>query len=98
MRVLLRTVATALGVGAVAFGAVGGTAGPAGADCVEFYVGLTWSNGHETRVTPWAEGTCLVPTPFPTVSQPSGGGDDNNLPPNPPHPDGYRWSANIVMA
>jgi hypothetical protein len=84
--------------GGVACGVSTFTARTAAADCVAVYVGLTWTNGSTTSATPWAEGTCLVPTPFPTVSSPSGGGHDDNLPPNPPHPNGYRWSANVVMA
>jgi hypothetical protein len=78
---------------------VAGIAGarPASADCIELYVGLTWTNGATTNITPWADGTCIVPTPFGTLSDPSGGGSDNNLPPSPPHPNGYRWSATVVM-
>jgi hypothetical protein len=86
--------AVCLGVGSLSVLLVA-AAPPAAADCVELWVGVTWSNGPTTSFTPWADGTCLVPTPFGTASDPSGDVAQGD-PADPNHPDGVVWDANLV--
>ena len=57
-------------------------ADPATADCVKMDVWVTWASGAPpTYVTPWAAGTCVVPTPFTAFSNPDAGYDDPSASP-----------------
>lgn len=63
--------------------------------CITFDAGVTKSGGGTVVSTPWAPGSCVVPTPgWGVVAQPSAG-DEEDLPPGTPN--GYYVNATVTL-
>jgi hypothetical protein len=92
----LRPLVYALAASGTASLAALATAPPARADCIEAYARITWSDGHDTAVTPWAPGTCNVPTSFGTLTDPEVDDHEGWVPPSPPAPNGFFVQARVV--
>jgi hypothetical protein len=59
---------------------------PASADCIKLDVRIQWANGDPDTTTPWPPDYCVVPTPFPTFSEPEfTHNDPSATPPAPRH-------------